>query len=315
VISDIIDISKIETGQITVDLELFNVNNVLNELWVTYKKIIIEHKNLNLNYYCDRSHGDIMVKSDGNRIRQVFCNLLNNAIKFTKEGKIEFGYKIKGDFIEFYVTDTGIGIAQENNALVFERFKQIKSTDGNVYGGNGLGLSISKALVEKLGGTMTIDSEFGRGSTFYFTIPYTGETENNFSAPHITERAEKQVDWKGKTVLIVEDEINNHTYIEELCSMANFQMLHAWNGQEAVENVKKHAEIALVLMDIKMPIMNGYEATQLIKQIRPKLPVIAQTAYALSTDRQMALKAGCDNYLTKPINKELFFDMINQYLE
>ncbi len=312
VISDIIDISKIETGQITVDLELVNVNNILNELWVTYKKIT-ESKNLSLYYCSDRTHSDIMVNSDGNRIRQVFCNLLNNAIKFTEEGKIEFGYKIKENFIEFFVTDTGIGIAQENNTLIFQRFRQVAKTDAHIYGGNGLGLSISKALVEKLGGTITIDSELGRGSTFRFTIPYVAETENNVSSVFKPESVQL-ANGKGKTVLIVEDEVNNHTYIEELCSNADVQMIHAWNGKEAVEQVKKHAEIALVLMDIKMPIMDGYEATQLIKQIRPKLPVIAQTAYALSSDRDIALSAGCDNYLAKPINKELFLEVIDLYL-
>jgi len=251
------------------------------------------------------------METDGNRIKQVLCNLLNNAIKFTQEGKIEFGYKIKKNFIEFYVTDTGIGIAMENYEFVFQRFRQLQTTDTREYGGNGLGLSISKALVEKLGGTFTINSKPGIGSTFIFTIPFEKIIEKISSPATILS---DQYNWDEKTILLVEDEVDNHVYLEELLSGTNIKMLHAWNGKEAVEQVKNHTDISLILMDIKMPIMDGYEATRLIKQIRPKLPVIAQTAYAQRSDREQALKAGCDNHLSKPISKYLFMEVLNSYL-
>jgi PAS domain S-box-containing protein len=311
VISDIIDISKIETGQITIDSELVNINNLLNELLVTYKKIV-ELKKLSLYYSCDRPNDLIQTYTDGNRIKQVICNLLNNAIKFTTEGKIEFGYKIKGDFIEFYVKDTGIGIAPENHELVFQRFRQVTTTNGLIYEGNGLGLSISKALVEKLGGAITMNSELGAGSIFVFTIPYKNGIVNTVN-PLITTVSDKH-NWNEKTILVVEDEANNYAYLEELLSVTNIKILHAWDGRQALEQVKNHSDISLVLMDIKMPIMDGYEATRLIKQIKPKLPVIAQTAYALSHDRKNALEVGCDNYISKPINRDLFMEVINNYL-
>jgi PAS domain S-box-containing protein len=312
IISDIIDISKIETGQITIESELININNLLNELWVTYKKLV-ELKKLSLNCLCDRPNNVIQVKTDGNRVKQVLCNLLNNAIKFTKEGNIEFGYKIKGNFIVFYVKDTGIGISQENHALVFQRFRQVDATDNRIYGGNGLGLSISKALVEKLGGAITVDSELGVGSTFMFTVPFIEKIDSTVST-ELTTKPDKFMHWNEKTILIVEDEANNHAYIEALLSVTNVNILHAWNGKEAVEQVKNHPDISLVLMDVKMPLMDGYEATRIIKKMRPTLPVIAQTAYALSYERKNALEAGCDNYISKPINRDLFMEVINNYL-
>ncbi|MDP4208212.1 MAG: ATP-binding protein [Bacteroidota bacterium] len=311
IISDIIDISKIEADQITIGSEWVNINNLLDELFVIYKKIV-KLKGLSLSHCKDRPDEIIQIKSDGNRIKQIICNLLNNAIKFTKEGKIEFGYKIKENVIAFYVTDTGIGITPENQELIFERFRQIEQKDSLIYGGNGLGLSISRALAEKLEGTITVKSELGSGSTFTFTIPYIKQIEPNIKSVQTPKPGE--YNWNEKTILLVEDDINNHAYIEALLNGTKVKMVHAWDGREAVDNVKLHSEISLVLMDIKLPLINGLEATRLIKQIRPQLPVIAQTAYALSRDREDAIEAGCDDYFSKPIEKEKFMKTINSYL-
>ena len=171
IISDIVDISKIEAGQFSVQSETVDINKLMNELLLTYKKIV-GPKKLKLQLLTDRPDSLVQIKTDGNRIKQIFSNLLSNAIKFTKEGKIEFGYKTKANFIEFYVKDQGIGIAPKDQSIVFDHFTQAKAANGVLNSGNGLGLSISKALVEKLGGTIRVDSEFGRGSTFVFTIPY-----------------------------------------------------------------------------------------------------------------------------------------------
>lgn len=311
IISDIMDISKMETGQFSIGSEIVNVNKLMTDLFITYKKIV-DFKNLHLEYSCDRPNDLIQTRTDGNRIKQVICNLLNNAIKFTKEGKIEFGYKMKKNFIEFYVRDTGIGIDSEFHALVFERFRQVDAAKNQINSGNGLGLSISKALVEKMGGTISVDSKLGVGSIFLFTIPYVNETENSITS-ELTFESEK-CNWIEKTILLVEDEVNNHAYAEQLLKVTKVNLLHAWDGSEAVDIVRCYPNISLVLMDIKMPIMDGYEATRLIKQIRPKLPIIAQTAYALSQEREQALEAGCDNYITKPIDKVLFMNLLNSFL-
>jgi PAS domain S-box-containing protein len=311
VINDIIDISKIEAGLIPVSKEIVDINAILDELTVTYTKIA-RHKNSGLSFSCNHPSDIIFINTDSNKIRQIFCNLLNNAIKFTNEGSVEFGYKTKEGFIEFYVKDTGIGIAAENQILIFSRFRQVENTDTRTYGGNGLGLSISKALVEKLGGTITVNSEIGTGSTFVFTIPDIKSDEQAADTQVITKP--DRLNWKGKTILLVEDEENNHAFIGELLSITNATILHAWDGSEAVEQVKKHSGISLVLMDIKMPVMNGTQAMRLIKQISPELPVIAQTAYAMNHDRNKALEDGFDNYLTKPIDRKLFYEVLNSYL-
>lgn len=311
IISDIIDISKIESGQVIIEYENININTLMNDIYITYNKIT-NLKKIKLSFSCKRPNDNLQIKTDGNRIKQVLCNLLNNALKFTKQGQINFGYVIKGSTIEFFVKDTGIGIAPENQDLIFNRFRQVDVTSTRIYGGNGLGLSISKALVEKLGGSMTVHSQLGEGSIFTFTIPYEkvvlDTLRNNLS------KNSNQNFLNKHTILLVEDEINNHAYLEELFTGINFKIIHAWNGKEAVEKVKKHSEIALVLMDIKMPIMDGNEAIKLIKQIRPELPVIAQTAFALSHNRKQALEAGFDNYISKPLLKDPLMKVISCYL-
>jgi len=312
VISDIIDISTIEAGQIAVDIELVNINDLLGELFVTYNKLI-EVKKLSLHCSCEHPNELIQLKTDGNRIRQVLCNLLNNAIKFTKEGKIEFGYKLRENSIEFFVKDNGIGIDPENHELIFQRFRKAVNSDGQIYRGNGLGLSISKALVEKLGGTISVNSELGSGSTFAFAIPYIDKSKGHFAG----ELANDPVKFKnlsGKTILIVEDKVNSHTWINELLLGTNLRLLHAWDGREAVEHVKKRKDISLVLMDIKIPDKNCYETRKLIKTIRPKLPVIAQTEFSGAHNKNQVLQAGFDNCISKPIHKGSFAELIAHYL-
>ncbi len=174
IISDIIDISKIEAGEFSIESELVNIDSLMDELFDTYKRLI-DLKNLRLVYTSKKPNKVIQLKTDGKRIKQVLCNLLNNAIKFTNEGEIQFGYKLKKKFIEFYVIDSGIGIAPENQSLIFNRFRQIAPTKKTLNGGNGLGLAISKALIEKLGGTIGVQSNLGKGSSFAFTIPFSNK--------------------------------------------------------------------------------------------------------------------------------------------
>ncbi len=313
IISDVLDISKIEANQISIDYKPININTFMNDLFETYEKLI-EGKQIQVRllYSPNRPKDFFLLKSDENRIKQALCNLLNNAIKFTKEGKIEFGYKIKEKFVEFYVKDTGIGVAPENQAIIFQRFRQVETSNNREFGGNGLGLSISKALVEKLGGNIYLTSELGKGSTFTFTIPYSNEIVNA-EIPSPAAKA-KDYDWNNKTILLVEDEKFNHTYIEEILKHTNAKVLNAWDGQEAVEQVKRNSDISLVLMDIKMPVMDGYESMRLIKHMRPTIPIIAQTAFALNSDREQALEGGFDNYISKPIDKEYFMAVIDNYL-
>jgi signal transduction histidine kinase/CheY-like chemotaxis protein len=312
VINDILDMSKIESSQIVLNAELVDVNKMLKKLYLIYSKTA-ELKNIRFTYHCEYPDDLIQVITDGERIKQVFCNLLCNSFKFTREGKIDFGYKIEGNFIEFYVTDTGIGIAPKDLKLIFENFRQVTATENCINFGIGLGLSISKALVEKMGGNFTLESDLGKGSTFVFMIPYLKKGEENTLTK--TDIKEKQfINGKGKTILIAEDEVNCYAYLEEVLSASNVKIIHAWDGIEAVEYVKSDPNIALVLMDIKMQKMDGYEALRLIKQTRPELPVVAQTAFALNLEETQTPHAGFDNYLSKPIAKDKLVEIIAGYL-
>ena len=313
VISDILDISKIEAGQIHFSSDLIDINKLMNQLFQTYKKSG-KLKNNRLRCTCEKPKDTVQTMSDGNRIKQVLCNLLDNAIKFTNDGAIEMGYKMVGNFIEFYVKDTGIGISQDNHELVFQRFRQVDATDNRINGGNGLGLSISKALVEKLGGTIHIKSNLGKGSEICFTIPITNSNLINMDELFETFLTPLFVS-EGKTILIAEDEINSYAYFEEILRASKVKIIHAWNGNEAVEAVKNDSNISLVLMDIKMRDMNGYEALRVIKKNRPELPVIAQTAYAMSLDKTQSLQAGFDNYISKPIARDSLIELITGYLK
>ena len=312
IINDILDISKIEAGQIAISIEAVNITQLMNELLHQFQHQA-EIKNLDLILNSGNLYENMEIHTDANRLRQILCNLLNNAIKFTHEGKVEFGLLHKENFTEFYVSDSGIGIAPEDQLVIFKPFRKIETSVKNKYGGTGLGLSISKAFVEKLGGTMMLQSEPNKGSTFIFTIPRTEASEPNYKQHPETEQNLHR-NWNPKTILIAEDEAFNFYYMEELLKPMSVNMLHAWNGLEAVELTKNHPDISLVLMDIRMPEMDGHTATRLIKELRPRLPVIAQTAYASNEDMENAHTSGFDNYLTKPIARELFVQVIDKYL-
>ena len=312
IIEDILDISKIEAGQITISSEVVNIAKLLKELYQQFKKSA-ELKNLDLLLIMDYPSDGIITSTDENRLRQILGNLLDNAIKFTPSGEVEFGYTVEGNLIEFYVRDTGIGIAQEHQSMIFKPFRQVETEISRTYGGNGLGLSISKALVEKLSGTISLNSELGKGTTLLFTIPFVKCIEPNSQAKLITEQELSQ-NWENHTILVAEDELYNYAYIEAILSTTNVKVLHAWDGKEAVELVKAHSDISLVLMDIKMPVMDGFTAMRQIKELRPQLPVIAQTAHAFSDEKERALKSGFDSYLIKPVSQKSFMEIIGSYL-
>lgn len=319
-VNDLIEISTIESHQMAISLTEVNISNLLSEIVDLYSNTV---KNRNNNFI---SLGKIfngnkcVVKTDGAKIKQIIGNLVNNALKFTKQGRIEIGCELimqantldKRD-LRFYVKDTGIGIDKNQLKLIFELFRQADFSTTRELGGVGLGLSISKSYVELLGGNIWVESELGKGSTFYFTIPY----NVTFSFLH-TDRMqtnETKYNWFDKTILIAEDEDYNFIFLKELLSKTFVNIEYACNGREAVEACRKKPIISLVLMDIKMPVLDGYEATKQIKEFRTDLPIIAQTAYAMHGDKEKALNAGCNEYLTKPIQKNQLIRLIAKYLE
>jgi len=313
VINDILEISKIEAGQLTISEGIVNINTLLKAVHQQFKNQA-NQKNLNLVYNPHPSTENLSTITDETRVRQILCNLVDNALKFTESGSIEFGCSKEGNYLSFFVRDTGVGIAPEYHPIVFKPFRTIETTPSNKYRGNGLGLSIAKTLVEKLGGNLTMTSEQSKGSTFTFTIPCITSPQAE-TGPGKVQGTSVHKDWNNHVVLVVEDEMYNYSYIEKVLTATNIRIIHAWDGQEAIDLVIKHPEISLVLMDIKMPVMDGYAATRKIKELRPQLPIIAQTAFAFSEDKEKALNTGFDNYLTKPTNHDYMIDMIGSYIK
>jgi len=239
----------------------------------------------------------------------VLTNLISNALKFTKNGYVNFGAKVNDNELEFFVEDTGLGIPLEMQEEIFKRFRQVETSTTRQFGGSGLGLSISKAYVELLGGKMWLKSELEKGSTFYFTIPYIKAQKNILSEMQFGSKFKSEIK-ELKTILIAEDEDSNFILLEELLSGLNIHIIRAINGLEAVEICKTNKNIDLVLMDIKMPLMDGYEATKQIKGFMPNLPIIAQTAYFTDIDKSKAIACGCIDFISKPIKRELLFSKI-----
>jgi PAS domain S-box-containing protein len=315
IIEDLFNISMIESGDIKIEMEHFSFEkfrNQLNEILFLELKNL-DRTNLAIHYSPDPTNQNLYLFTDQNKLLQIFSNILKNAVKFTMQGSIEYGYTIgNGKDITFFVKDTGIGIAPDLQKLIFEKFRQADETYTRKYGGTGLGLSISNRLCEILHGKIWVESEPGKGTVFYFMIPCRDMSwhvsRGNMSENH------SLMFFHNKTILLVEDEESNYLLIKTILKNTEASILWAKNGKEGVEMIDSHEEISLVLMDIKMPVMDGYEATRMSKVIRPKLPVIAMTAHALYGDEEKALERGFDNYIAKPINKNLLFTILEQYL-
>ncbi|MGM0532023.1 MAG: ATP-binding protein [Bacteroidota bacterium] len=299
-INNLLDIAMIESGEVKIQNKETSLNPMIDDLYALFAP---EAKKKGVSMRCEKSlddHDDHMV-TDGNKIKKILTNLINNAIKYTNEGQITFGYKKENSYFRFYVMDTGIGVSPELQQKIFERFRQAELEVTSNYEGAGLGLSISRALAEMLGGNMWLDSTPGEGSTFNFTIPYRSPDEHT-KQRNKTAGSIKQELPEDLNLLVAEDDETSYMLIREIMDNAGITFLRAKNGKEAVEKINGHTEVDMVLMDIKMPVMDGYEATRAIKQARPELPVIVQTAYYSEEDRKKAIKAGCDAYVTKPID-------------
>ncbi|MCF6182264.1 PAS domain S-box protein [Lutibacter sp.] len=310
IVNDVLDISKIEAGMVQLNYENVNLNTLLDDLYNFYQPIAIEHK-LNLIYHKGIDNLKSVIETDKNKLNQILTNLISNALKFTNEGGIEFGCNLKNEMVEFYVKDTGIGIKKELINKIFDRFTQAEMPKNKQIKGTGLGLAISKKFVELFNGKIWLESS-KNGTTVYFTIPY---LKKNPRISTVIETVKIMTPSQNKklTILVVEDEEYNRMYIEELFSKTNHTLIEAYDGVMAVELFKKHENIDLILMDVKMPKMDGIEAMKKIKQLN-SIPIIALSAFAMESDKQDALKQGFDNYLTKPINKKALFNLINEYV-
>ena len=311
-INDIIDISRIDANETTVHVTETNVNQLLDDLQAFFK---LEARKQGLRLSSTKGLSDIecIIETDSAKLSQILINLIQNAMKFTAKGGIDFGYSKKEGTLEFFCIDSGMGIASDKKAKIFERFNQINTSLTRAHEGAGLGLSISKAFVEMLGGAMKVESVEGAGSTFSFTLPYKQPVNSPEISLPVMKRA---IDAPpSRCILIAEDDSVSTLLFKKNLKGDNISILCAENGWEALELVGHHPEINLVLMDIQMPVMNGFDATKLIKQKRPDLPIIAQSAFTSKEEREKAIEAGCDSFITKPINKSELLELMMELLK
>lgn len=315
IINDILDISRIESNQMKLQPGSFDLNIVLDKLFLFFnnEKQKSGKNDLVIELQKGISNGPCQIYCDSVRLEQILNNLLTNALKFTVSGKIVFGYSCEQNRLLFFVHDTGFGISEQNQKIIFERFRQGEENQTRNFGGTGLGLPISRGLVELMGGKMWLTSERGNGSSFYFSLPdvlFKGEaTQGIAPAP-----GKGPVDLKGKTILIAEDVPENIELIATMLKHTGARILSAVNGQMALDLCRTDNSIDLILMDIQMPVMNGYDATREIKKIKPELPVIALTAYAFDKDKNKCSEAGCNDFLAKPILKKELLEKLDNFL-
>ena len=338
-INEILDLSKIEAGMVEFTIAPMRLHLLCNEIYNALKF----RCPMGVELVYEASDEDIVIEGDKNRIFQVVSNLIGNAFKFTTNGSVSYGYRRKGNEIEFHVSDTGIGIEADKLSKVFERFVKVN----NFAQGTGLGLSICKTIIERLGGTISVSSEMGKGTTFLFTLPLSeskkeaaakpkgtadeqnktsgtslsasGNTEKSDTVsgsrkePQELQKPQEPEASKAPTILIAEDTDSNYVLVKAILGKL-YRLERAKDGMEAVTMFEElHPE--LILMDMKMPNLGGLDATKIIRELSPKTPIIALTAYAYEHDKQAAIDAGCNDFLTKPYTQEVLKEMIKKYLK
>jgi PAS domain S-box-containing protein len=310
IISDIVDISNIEANLVKIVKNEININSTLKSLC---NQFIPEATEKKVKIICENglSDSDALILTDSTKVTQILLNLISNALKFTDIGVIKLWYRVKNHFLEFCVSDTGIGIPQESHNKIFDRFYQIQNSISRLYEGTGLGLTISKAYVELLGGKIWLSSEPGKGSSFFFTIPYEKGILGK-SALNETRVPERLVFPAKKKILVAEDIDSNFKLICYFLSGVNAEIIRATNGKEAVEKCLSDQPFDLVLMDIKMPVMDGYTAVKQIRKTLPYIPIIAQTAYP--EDNTYAAECGCTGFISKPFDKKNLLKVMAEFL-
>ncbi|MBP6757699.1 MAG: PAS domain S-box protein [Flavobacterium sp.] len=316
IINDIISISKVESGQVEIALSETNINEQIEYLF-TFFKPEASQKGIQLFIKNPLPAEEASINTDREKVYAILTNLVKNAIKFTDSGSIDFGYAKKGNYLEFYVKDSGMGISNSQQKIIFERFRQANDSISRSHEGSGLGLAISKAYVEMLGGKIWVESKEGKGSCFYFTLPFDTKPEaKTIVIPQKEVEKEKtENEIKDLKILIVEDDPISKLLITIAVKTFSKDILKVSTGLEAIEACRKNPDIDLVMMDINMPEMGGYEATERIREFNKKVVIIAQTANGMQSDRDEAIAAGCTDYVSKPVNIAALSELIHKYFK
>ena len=317
IIGDIIDLSRLESSQIEITYEEASLSTIVNEIIEEARQIIRRNEKpiiLNVKNHFEDA-GDLIF-TDRIWLKRVLNHLMDNAVKFTLEGSVEFSYLLENQNVVFKIRDTGIGINKENLGRIFEEFRQEFDGHHRPFEGLGIGLTLSKEVIERMGGRIFVQSEKGVGSEFSFSIPYrpAGSTKPKPSAASV-ERVLKPIDWSSRKCLLVDDNKDVLIYLNRILTDTGVSILTARSGFEAIEIIKANPDIDVVLLDMQMPEMNGIEATKEIRKIRKDIPIIAQTAFIFEDDKDIILEAGCDACLIKPIRREHLLTVMSSFVK
>jgi len=318
IISDIIDISRIEAGDLYIKIEPVEIFQFMSDIYYEFKDDtqVKSRSNLQFRLNIPDPPQQVIINTDPSRLKQVLVNLIQNALKFTPEGFVEIGFEfLDKNSISFFVRDSGIGIREDKKKIIFERFRQIDDSHTREYGGTGLGLAICKNLLELMNSELSLDSKVGRGSEFMFNMKYILiQPRDQPTKPEGVKEEEVKLELSGKKILIVEDDSSSYLFLESLLNRYSPEILWAKSGQQALDTLNNNKDISLILMDIRMPEMNGLEATRAIRKKNKVIPIIAQTAYAQISDRKLALESGCTDYLSKPVSPVDLIKLLEKYL-
>jgi CheY-like chemotaxis protein len=311
-INNIIEISKIESGVETLQINKINVERIILELFQFFNpeatrrgiELILEKNEYTLNsdFY-----------SDNYKLNSILTNLIKNALKFTQAGSVKIGYSITDEIARFYVSDTGIGIQEEKQKAIFDYFIQADTSHSSRFEGSGLGLSISSQYTKMLNGKIWVESEINKGSTFFVNIPNQNQLTDSNQETGKDEKAVNPVHKSDLKILIAEDDITSFYFLKYILEKITSNILHAENGLKAVELMKNNPDTDIILMDSKMPELNGLEAVKQIRKFNPDVFIISQTAYAQNGYRAKSMEAGCNEYIEKPVNKNKLYDIITKH--
>lgn len=314
-VNDILDVSMIESDQLGLKLLPVDLNKLMEHLKETYLLKLKGKPGLTVKYI-PTSADHVFITTDSARLQQIMVNLLDNAIKYTEKGKVEFGFNVEDSVVRFFVRDTGIGIKKDHIDYLFDRFYKVEDDNSKLYRGTGIGLYLTKKVVNMLQGEIGVKSDFGKGSEFYFTLPKkefriekeeTSIAENKYKFTLI----DKSIN--NTKILIIEDQLSNQQYYEAILKDTNLNIIQAYNGKEGINAFNDNRDVQLILLDIKMPDLDGFEVLKRIKEIDTKVPVVAQTAYAMAGDKERCIEAGFDDYISKPVSKAKLFELISKY--
>jgi PAS domain S-box-containing protein len=310
-ITSYMDISMIVSGLTEINYHQVSLKEFLEK--ITSEAIeVCNNGNLSLDIIKNTAIEDVQIITDESLLTKIFFHLIDNSIKFTKKGSISISHKLKNGYHVFSVSDTGSGISKESLSVIFEAFTQADTSTSRGYEGSGLGLSIARGLVKLLGGEIWVESAPDLGSTFYFTIPDKSGSPATLAGLNLPEKAPRGAE---PTILVAEDDDSNYKYLEIVLRKASFKVIRASNGFETVEMCRSHPNICILLTDLKMPGMDGFESTRQIRKSQPQLPIIALSGFASAEDEKAALAAGCNGYIVKPVSKTKLLDIINKVLQ